>query len=180
MDLGPWAIRGLTLALALVVGAVTWMVSEDGGSDAVTPASGIEARIVDAAQLADAAALAGHPVYWAGTIAGTELELSESGEGGIQVRYLGEGAEAGDESAGVLNVASYPLSDPTGALRAFAEKRGSTVRRSRDGREVVVNRANPTSAYFASPDNSVQVEVYDPSPQRALALALSDRVRPAE
>ena len=44
MDLGPWAIRGLTLALALVVGTVAWMVSDDGGSDTITPASGIEAH----------------------------------------------------------------------------------------------------------------------------------------
>jgi hypothetical protein len=53
------------------------------------------------------------------------------------------------------------------------------VHLSPDGREIVVNPQTPTSAYFVSPDNAVEVEIYDRSPQRALRLALSSRVRPA-
>jgi hypothetical protein len=167
------------VGLALVVALVAWLATRGGDGESAAQSSGNESRIVVPAQLGDAAVLSGHPVYWAGPVAGTALELTESGEGDIQVRYLEEGAEAGDESAAALTIGSYPLSDPNGALQAFAEKPGSVVRRSKDGREVVVSEQNPTSAYFVSPDNNVQVEVYDPSPKRALSLALSGRVRPA-
>jgi hypothetical protein len=34
--------------------------------------------------------------------------------------------------------------------------------------------------YLISPDNTLQIEVYDPSPERAMELALSGQVRPAE
>jgi hypothetical protein len=178
-DRRRWLLRGSVLGLALVVGLVAWLATRDDG-DEPAAAPETESRIVLAGELGDAAALAGHPVYWAGPRPGTQLELTESGEGGVQVRYLEEGLEAGDESAQALTVGTYLLPDPAAALKAFGATRGSVVRRAEDGREVVVGEQSPTSAYFASPDNSVQVEVYDPSPRRALALALSGEVRPAE
>lgn len=140
----------------------------------------VAARIVAPSGLGEVAALLGQPVYWAGPVSGKELELTELGEGGgVQVRYLPEGVEARDGASAPLTVGSYPLSDPGAALDAFAKRPGSVVRRGRGGRKVVVSTRSPTSAYFVSPDNSVQVEVYDRSPKRALALALSGRVRPA-
>jgi hypothetical protein len=42
---------------------------------------------------------------------------------------------------------------------------------------VVTSAESPGSAYFTSPDNTVQVDVYDPHRGRALALVLSGRVR---
>lgn len=174
----PWLLRGTVLGLALVVGVVAWLASDDGGEDAPAPAVP-RARIVEAAELANLAAVLGHPVYWAGPLSGTSLELTESEDGSVRVRYLEEGAEAGEEAANALTVGTYPLPDPSGALEKFAAEPDSVVRRSRRGVEVVTSRGNPSSAYFASPDNSVQIEVYDPSPARALGLALSGRVRPA-
>lgn len=48
------------------------------------------------------------------------------------------------------------------------------------GSVAVEGEQAPTSAYFAGPDNSVPVEIYDPSPRKALALALSGGVKPVE
>jgi hypothetical protein len=42
----------------------------------------------------------------------------------------------------------------------------------------VVPSQNPRSAYIAFPRQDYQVEVYDPSPARALRLATSGRVAP--
>jgi hypothetical protein len=176
-DRRRWLLRGSVLALALVVALVAWLTTRDSGEPAASEASS-ETRIVSAAELGNAAALAGHPVYWAGPVRGTELEVTES-SGDVQVRYLDEGAAAGEGDAEALTVGSYPLPDPAAALAAFAKRPGSVSHRASDGREVVVSERSPTSAYFVSPDGSVQVEVYDPSPQRALALALSSKVRPA-
>ncbi|MGA8745184.1 MAG: hypothetical protein WB507_04905 [Solirubrobacterales bacterium] len=105
--------------------------------------------------------------------------MTELPEGGTRVRYVPKGTRAVEGSIEVLTVSSYPLSDPTTSLQGFAKRPGAVVRHANDGSEVVSSKERPTSVYFASPDNSVQVEVYDPSPQRAMSLALSGRVQPA-
>lgn len=173
----PWLLRGAVVAVALVVGIATWVATSD--DDEVSAPPPAEARIVSEDELGGVAAALAYPVYWAGTISGTDLELTEGSDGSARVRYLGEGSIAGDESTAQLTVGSYPLADPAAALESFAAEPGAIMRRSRDGREVVTSEESPTSVYFVSPDNSVQVEVYDPSPERAMALALSGRVRPA-
>jgi hypothetical protein len=164
------------VGLALVVGAIAWL--ETRGSDEPSAEAEPAARILSAGELGDVAATLGHPVYWAGPMSGTELEVSESAGGDVQVRYLPAGTEAGEGSSEALTVGSYPLPDPAAALRAFAARPGSVTRQGR-GYEVVWSRQSPTSAYFVPSGNRIQVEVYDPSPKRALALALSGRVRPA-
>jgi hypothetical protein len=176
---GRLALRLLVVGVAVVVGLASWLATRDDDEPAASE-SGSVTRLVDATELANIAALSGRPIYWAGPMPGSALEAIESpADGGVQVRYVDAGAEAGEESGPVLTIGSYPLADPAGELAALAERPGSVSHRGRDGREVVVSRQSPTSAYFASPDGSVQVEVYDPSPRRALALALSAKVRPA-
>ncbi len=175
-----WAWRGGVLTLAILAGLVAWVSerSDNDGAGTVGPSS--EVRIVGARELGDAAILNAHPVYWAGPVSGTELELGESADGTVQVRYLPAGSQAGEERpGGLLTVASYPLPHPRRALAAFAARPRSTVHHGRDGREVITSSESPGSAYFASPDDSVQVEVYDPVPKRALELALSGQVIPA-
>ena len=160
---------------------VAWLATRDSGSSSESASSETAApRIVDLAQLQEAAASLGQPIYWAGPVEGKELQLTELSEGGVQVLYLPEGTEAGKASAKSLTVGSYPLPDPTAALEGYAKRKGSHAFHSKDGREVVTSAESPTSAYFASPENAVQVEVYDPSPKQAIALALSKRVEPVE
>jgi hypothetical protein len=172
-------LRGGVVALAVLVALIAWLATRDGGDDSSAPVETTGPRIVSEAELADAAATSDSPIYWAGPVPGTKLELSELESGGFFVRYLPEAAEPGEGSAGHLTVGSYPLADPARALESFAGRPGSTSRQASDGREVVTSKEQPTSVYFASPDNSVQIEVYDPSPQRAMSLALSGLVQPA-
>ncbi len=179
------ALRIGVVVLAVVVALIAWLATRGGGEGASEsgPGRSTEAaapRIVTVAALREAAVTLGQPIYWAGPIAGRELVLKELGAGeGVQLLYLPEGTEAGAGPSKSLTIGSYPLPNPRKALEAFAERPGSTSRRASDGREVAAGAAAPTSVYFAGPDNSVQVEVYDPSPKRALTLALSGRVRPA-
>lgn len=171
-------LRGLVIALAVVVGVIAWMATRDGDDEPASAPEAAGARIVSEEELADVAATAGHPVYWAGPVEGTELELSEEAAGGVLVRYLEEGSEAGQGRAQFLAVGSYPLADPEQALDAFARQQGAIVRRAPGAGRVVTNQAGRTNVYFTDPANQVQVEVYDPSPQRAMRLVLAGRIEP--
>jgi len=160
---------------------IAWLIVRgDGGDEGESEpeAKGFAARIVDEAELEDIAASAGHPVYWAGSMKGKELEVSESKEGNVQVRYVKDGAEPGAEAKKAITIGSYPVADPAGALDGYAETKGAIVLRAPDGRKLVSNVTSPSSVYFASPDNTVQVEVYVPSYERAISLARSGKVQP--
>jgi hypothetical protein len=176
-------LRGGVIAVAIVVALIAWLATRGGDSESPEPAAAVEAaapRIVTVDELREVAATLGQPIYWAGPVAGKELELKELAEGGgVQLLYLPNGTEAGKGSPKSLTIGSYPLPDPEKALEGFAERPGSSSRTASDGREVVSSSTAPTSVYFTSPDNSVQVEVYDPSAQKAMSIALSGKVEPA-
>lgn len=173
-------LRWGVIAAAVLVAVITWVATrgDDGDSGESETTAGFEAKVVSIEELQEIAGSAGHAVYWAGPIEGTELEASESESGGVQVRYLDEGAEPGSDSTGTLTIGSYPLADATKALEGFAERPGAIVRESDVVGEVVSSPEAPSSAYFASPDGGVQIEVYDPSPARAMSLARSGKVQP--
>jgi len=170
------------VALALLVGLIAWIASSGGDEESVseTASAGVEAKIVSVEELEEFAGESGHAVYWAGPLPGKVLEISETDAGNVQLRYLDEGTEAGGGGGAVLTIGSYPLADPAAAVKGFGERKDSLVRHSSDGREVVTNVEKPTSVYFAGADDDVQVEVYDPNYKRAMALALSDQVRPVK
>ncbi|MEZ5076437.1 MAG: hypothetical protein R2725_03230 [Solirubrobacterales bacterium] len=159
------------VALAVVLGLVAWLATR--GDDEGAASGGTTERIVSKAQLAGIAANLEQLVYWAGPVSGAKLELIEF-SGGIQVRYR----PGGTPPAESLTVATYPRQEAEAELQAFAARPGSFSRAGVDGRVVVSSREQPTSVYFVSADGSAQVEVYDPSPERALSLARSVRVRP--
>ena len=176
MESRPWLLRGVLLGVALAIAAVVYVSMDD--DEAAPTVEAVPARIVTPAELAGVAAAAEHPVYWAGEIPGTRLEVTQESDGDVLLRYLTGGAEAGSPRLDFLTVGTYPLADPSAALDSAAAATGAFVRTAPDGRRLVSNRANPSSVYFVSPDNSVQVEVYDPSPARDVGLARSGRVTP--
>ncbi len=172
-------LRVAVLAVAILAAVISWLATRNGGGPTeVEPSTPGAPRFVSVSELRETAAAAGQPVYWAGLVANRRLALRELSQGGgIQVLYLPAEGEA-DAAARSLTIGSYPLPDPAGALESVARKAGSVVRRGVDGRRAVTDERSATSVYFASPDNSVQVEVYDPSPPLAMRLALSGRVQP--
>jgi hypothetical protein len=173
--------KALVIVLALVVGACAWLVVrdiDDGGGQTAPPLSDVS--LVDEVEYGSVAPNAGHTVYWVGPQEGTNVELTKQPEGGVQIRYPDEGLAAGQASIEALTIGSYPMADAEAELDDFAARPDAVVRHSPDGRRVVFSKRRPASVYFASPDNGVEVEVYDPSPQRALSLALSDDVLPLE
>jgi hypothetical protein len=136
-------LRGGLASLAIVVAIVAWLATRnddqggDGGEVPARPAI----TIVSPGGLVATAAKLDQPVYWAGSLPGTELELEELSDGGARVVYLLAGEKAGTDSAATLAIGSYPLADPEAALAEFAARPpGAIVRHSGDGTEVCMPR----------------------------------------
>jgi hypothetical protein len=167
------------IALALVglaaILLVAWLVS--GDDDSSSSSSG-EARVVSADELEDAVAGEAEPVYWAGEEEGTELELSQPEEGLTYVRYLSDGAEAGDQRAEFLTVGTYVQPDAVKALRRQAKESDGVLGTAPGDGVVYFNRNQPASVYLAYPGVDVQIEVFDPSFTRALQLVNSGQIVP--
>ena len=173
---GKLRIAGLTALVAAIVLILVLLIA--GGDDEDTAVTPGEPRIVSVDELQAFAEQLGHEVYWAGERPGTELELTETEGGDVYIRYLTEGAEAGDPAADFLTIGTYPVEDAVGSLETIAQEPGAIKQRAPDGRLLVTKRSELTSVYLAEPGSELQVEVYDPDTQVPLELALSGAVVP--
>jgi len=167
------------IALALVAVAaillVAWLVSDDDDSSGGDAGA---AEIVSVDSLEDAVADDPEPVYWVGEQEGTELELSRPGEGRTYVRYLTDGAEAGDPRADFLTVGTYAHPDPVAALRRQGKEPGGVLGTAPGKAVVYFSRDQPGSVYLAYPGVDVEIEVFDPNFTRALQLVNSGQIVP--
>lgn len=169
------------IALALVglaaILLVVWLVS---GDDDDSPSASGEAQIVSADELEEAVEDEAEPVYWAGEKEGTELELSQPEAGRTYVRYLTEGAEAGDQRAEFLTVGTYVQQGAVAALRRQAKEADGVLGTAPGDAVVYFNRDQPASVYLAYPGVDVQIEVFDPNFTRALQLVNSGQIVPVD
>jgi hypothetical protein len=167
------------LLVALAVGLVIWLIGSCG-DDESSDESTVAAEIVDADALKQRAESTGSPIYWAGEQEGTELELSVPEEGRTYVRYLTEGAEAGEPKPDYLTIGTYAFAEPIPALEQLAAKPGGVQRSAPGGGVVYFNREGPTSVYLAYPGQELEIEVFDPDQARAKELATSGAIVPVE
>ena len=186
---GPGGVRiGAVIAVALAVAFLVWLlfIREDDdettgtGTDAAAQVEALGPVEADRNDIAELAQEAGQPVYWAGQIEGTTIELTRTTDGNVYVRYLDEGADVGDSDP-FLTVSTYPFEDAFNALGVVAERPGSSTETLDDGALVVAQGGDSaTSAYYAQPGEDVQVEVFDPDPGEALEVATSGDIQPVE
>jgi hypothetical protein len=128
-------------------------------------------------RLRDLADSVGHPVYWAGQRPG-RYELTVDHDGKIFIRYLPHGVAIGAPQAKSLTIGTYPYSNAFGTLQAAGQQADAITNHTPDGGIVIATKTTPDSAYIAYPDSDYQIEVYDPRPGRALALATAGAITP--
>lgn len=129
-------------------------------------------------ELAGLAGDMGQAIYWAGPMPGTSLEATLTSHRSVFVRYLTPDAGIGDPSSSFLTVGTYPDPNAFSHLRSYARHTDAATTRVGGGGLAVVVPDASNSVFFAYPGDPVQVEVYDPSAERALSLVKSGVVAP--
>jgi hypothetical protein len=169
-------LYGIVAAVGIVVVALILLLSSGGDDSSDESSSAPEVLSIEA--LEDAVSGQEPPVYWAGEQSKTEVELSQPEATRTYIRYLTDGAEAGDERADFLTVGTYTLSDPVAALRKQGKEPGGVIATAPGGATVYFNRKKPNSVYLAYPGVEAEIEVYDPNFTRALQLVNSGQIVP--
>jgi hypothetical protein len=172
-----WIRIAPIVVLAIVVALIVWLIVK-GDDDNDKTTSG--APPASAATLATLRALPGelgHDVYWAGPRAGFTFELTDV-NGNTFIRYLPSGVGVGDPRPNFLTIGTYPKPKSYTLLKRQSNRRGNESRPAAGGGLAVWSDSRPQSVYVAYPRADVQVEVYDPSAQRARRLATSGAVKP--
>jgi hypothetical protein len=160
--------------VVLVVGVAAWLLLDDGDDGEQTAG----ARAVSVEELQEMSGGRDTPVFWAGPRSGTKYEFTETKDGSVYVRYLSRNAEPGDPKPSYLTVATYPLDNGYARVVAASKRKGAETEKLQNGGLALINPERPSSVYLAYPRGKYQVEVYDPSPDRARDLVFSGAVQP--
>ena len=174
------------LALALAVGFVVWLLTrgDDSSSPSLSPTTQPSRRaqpLLRAATPRSIAALSAkmkQPIFWAGRRRGVKYELTRTVDGRVYVRYLPRGVRVGNRSGEYLLIGTYPVRDAYAAVQRATKEAGAQTFSVPGGGLAVVNSSAPKNVYFAFPHGRYQVEVFDPSAQRARRLVASGAVKP--
>lgn len=173
----------LIACAAVLTGVAIWGItacnrdSEPDFSPAAAMHQG-DARIVTEEELPGLVEEVGHQIFWAGPQPGTQLEFSSDGVGNVHLRYLTDGAEAGEASQGFLNIGSYPFADAYAVTRNLGDGPG-LVAVTEHGGVGFFDPANPFSVIIAWPEQpELQVEVYHPERDRALDVVRAGDIVP--
>jgi len=185
---GRWARRpdvrvGAVVAVAIAVAFVAWLLVRGGDSNtpgtASTPtgqATGPSATSAD--ELRGLSDELGHPIYWAGAVPDRTYELTRTSDDRIFIRYLPSGVPVGIREAAYTIVGTYPVENAYSVLQKLAKKPDESSFSAPVGGFAVYSAAQPSNVYLAYPGSNLQIEVYDPSPQRARELITSGQVAP--
>jgi hypothetical protein len=169
----PRGVRiGAVIAVAIVIFLVVWLIVRSNESSRNGPS------IASAGEIQQLAGSASPPIYWAGALPGRDYELTRTRTNSVYIRYLPSGAQAGDPRPSFLTVATYPQRDGFKAVSASTKEPKTVKRDLPNGGLAVYGKDRPSSVFLSYPGANYQVEVYDPSPGRALRFVTSGRIVP--
>ena len=165
---------GAVVAVAVAAGLVAWLVlRDDGGSSSARTQAG--AIAMKPAAIATLAQSVGHPIYWLGPMRDTTYEVTQAANGKIYVRYLPSGVDVGSPKQ-YLTVATYPFPGTYAVIRKQARVKGAVTARLAGGGVAVLDAGYPQSVHIGYPQVDHQIEVYDPTPARAMQLVSSGQL----
>jgi hypothetical protein len=182
----PGVRIGAVVAIALAAAFAVWLLVRGGDdSPGSTEAAAQTATVAEIGPVAATPAAlraladeAGHPVYWLGPQRNRVYELTRTSSGRIFIRYLPPNVRVGNRSAAFTIVGTYPVDDALDVLRDLSQQPDERSAPVPGGGLAVYSTSSPSNVYVAFPGSDVQIEVFDPSADRALRLATSRRLVP--
>lgn len=181
------AVRvGAIVAIALAIAFVVWLLvrgddspsSESPTLRATPTAQGVGPVANTPAKLHALSGEMGHAIYWVGPEPNRTYELTRTARSRIFVRYLPRGVPIGIRRAAFTIVGTYPVPKALDVLKDLSKKIGEKQLSVPNDGFAVYSAATPTNIYVAYPGSDLQIEVFDPSPQRARRLVTSGQVAP--
>jgi hypothetical protein len=178
---------GAVVALAVAAAFLVWLVvrgTDDSSTSTTTTGSAaatakpIGPAAVTPAGLRALSASSKQPVYWVGPRRGRIYELTRTASGNVFVRYLPPGARLGNRSTAYTIVGSYPTPNAVKVLQDLSKRPNEKSATAPGGGIVVWDASRPTNVYVAFPGSDTEIEVFDPSPRKALRLVTTGRVAP--
>lgn len=178
---------GAVIALAIAAAFVIWLLvrNNDNNSSSSTTTNGTTASVRPIPPIAASPAAiralstsSNQSIYWIGPRPGTTYELTRTGSGRVFIRYLPAGAKIGNKNAAYTIVASYPTPSALKVLQDLSKQPGEKSVPAPGGGIAVWGTDRPTNVYVAFPGSDTEIEVFDPSAQKALRLVTTGRVAP--
>jgi hypothetical protein len=175
---------GAVIAVAAVAAFLAWYfaIRDSGGGNDGGNTQGNKVGPVAATKgdIADLARKNNQPIYWAGNQPGAkDLELTQTADGNVYVRYLTGNAAIGTHKPSYLTVGTYPFGNAIHALDTIGKQPGAKKFDVANNGIAVQNSSSPTSVYVAYPDEKgFEIEVYDPDAAKALDLVKSGDIQP--
>ena len=180
----PWARRpnvrvGAIIAVAIAVAFVAWLLVRGGDSNTASTTTNGQAVGPVATSEDELRSLSdelGHPLYWAGPIPDRTYELTRTSDNRVFIRYLPKGVPVGIRQAAYTIVGTYPVENAYKVLQGLAKKPDESSFSAPSGGFAVYSTTQANNVYLAYPGSNLQIEVYDPSPQKARGLITSGQV----
>jgi hypothetical protein len=165
----PGFVWILLLIVALLSSLITFQITQS-----VLDRSGGRLVALSAEELRDAVADTGQTIYWVGPEENAKYTLENFGEASTFIRYLPDGGGVDDTREIYLVVATYFVNNAYEAIRAAGEEQDSVGLISPDGAAIYYSKRAPNNVYMAFPNQNIQIEIFDPTPGRAIVLATTD------
>jgi hypothetical protein len=177
----PMGNQQLRIAILVVVAALVgvglWLAFGNSKHKKKGPANLTTAILpisLSKNQLLNKASNAGQPIYWIGPKRHYHYEFRRLTNKYIYIRYLPKGVKVHGEPGKLIIVATYPWQHAYAALKKANNGRGVA---GKDGSFIIPSRPGDTkSVLMAWPHGSYEVEVFDPTPGKAAAIAASGQV----
>jgi hypothetical protein len=168
------------IAAVIAIAIVLVVLALNGDDSKSTPSTSTRAEPVkaDADALRKVAGVIGHPVYWAPGEQAATYEMTQTPDGRLYIRYLPDSVQIGDPRPNFLTIGTYPQKDAFASVQKGAKLAGAIKKELPGGGLSVAQADRPNSVFFAFPESTVLVEVYDPTAKRAETLVTSGAIRP--
>lgn len=129
-------------------------------------------KAVDAKQLRDVVVANHLTVYWVGPENGAKYVLNAAVLSSISLRYLPAGSSLTDTTATYREVGTFTSPNAFAVTQKAGTLANGVGFVNADGNAVYYDSRDPKNVYIGLKDKNIQVEIFDPRPDQALASAL--------